>query len=133
VTRASLHAPLREVTRGPLPEWDPGCPGLPALSGPLLPSPRLRPARIEAPPDRGRDGPYGNQVDQVPWLTEVDARRSSSSSCEPQGGCGLIDLGLDGPGENGALVAPGGYTIRIVVTDSHGQTATGEALISLDY
>jgi flagellar hook assembly protein FlgD len=46
---------------------------------------------------------------------------------------GVAKVPWDGRGENGALVAPGGYTIRIVVTDSLGQTATGEAATSLDY
>ena len=48
-------------------------------------------------------------------------------------GSGMIEIGWDGRADAGDLVAPGRYTVAVVITDRNGQTARGEALTRVEY
>ncbi|MCC6132304.1 MAG: hypothetical protein IT186_20470 [Acidobacteria bacterium] len=46
---------------------------------------------------------------------------------------GLVEISWDGRSEGGIAAAPGGYTVRVVATDSVGNRTSGEILTTLEY
>lgn len=75
----------------------------------------------------------GERVSAVVTFTNQESRSVLRTLKVDDVAAGTVKVPWDGRGENRSLVAPGNYTVRVVVTDTLGESAQGEILTRIEY
>lgn len=107
--------------------------GRPTLSGVRVDPPVLRPG-LETQVIGFSMGTYGGEhAGTVVRLTNQESRSVLRTLRRKDAPPGQVKVRWDGRGDNGALVAPGAYTVRVVVTSVLGEAAQAEILTRVEH